>query len=86
MDFNIDFIEAGQEYIEKIKVDVEKQTELFQVPSHPGVDRSDVLRDFKHVSELSIVTYQCLAYPRSLNTISWSISVKETLAIYVITA
>ena len=31
-------------------MDEKKQTELFQVPAHPGVDRSDVLHDFKNVS------------------------------------
>ena len=50
MDFNVDISEAGQEYIERIEVDPDKQTELFQVPAHPGVDRSDVLNDFKQVS------------------------------------
>ncbi|KAJ7340044.1 ATP-binding cassette sub- F member 3 [Desmophyllum pertusum] len=47
VDFNVDISEAGQEYIERIEVDEDKQTELFQVPAHPGVDRSDVLNDFK---------------------------------------
>ena len=47
MDFNLDIIEGGIGYTEKIEVDLEKQTELFQVPTHPGVDRSDVLHDFK---------------------------------------
>ncbi|KAJ7340043.1 ATP-binding cassette sub- F member 3 [Desmophyllum pertusum] len=47
VDFNVDISEAGQEYIERIEVDPDKQTELFQVPAHPGVDRSDVLNDFK---------------------------------------
>lgn len=50
MDFNLDIIEGGIGYTEKIEVDLEKQTELFQVPTHPGVDRSDVLHDFKNVS------------------------------------
>ncbi|RMX53087.1 hypothetical protein pdam_00018882 [Pocillopora damicornis] len=48
VDFNLDIIEGGIGYTEKIEVDLEKQTELFQVPTHPGVDRSDVLHDFKN--------------------------------------
>lgn len=48
VDFTVDVIEAGKEYMERIEVNEKKQTELFQVPSHPGVDRSDVLHDFKH--------------------------------------
>ena len=53
MDFTLHISEAGQEYNEKIEVDRNKQTELFQVPAHPGVDRSDTLHDFKKVSYLS---------------------------------
>ena len=49
MDFNVHISESGEEYNETIEVDTEKQTELFQVPAHPGVDRSDVLHDFKQV-------------------------------------
>lgn len=48
VDFTVDVIETGKEYMERIEVNEKKQTELFQVPSHPGVDRSDVLHDFKH--------------------------------------
>ena len=50
MDFTVHISEAGQEYNEKIEVDPHKQTELFEVPAHPGVDRSDTLHDFKQVS------------------------------------
>ena len=50
VDFNVHVSESGEEYNEKIEVDTDKQTELFQVPAHPGVDRSDVLHDFKQVS------------------------------------
>ncbi len=50
MDFNVQIGEAGQEYNEKIEVNTDKQTELFRVPAHPGVDRSDTLHDFKQVS------------------------------------
>ena len=50
MDFTVHITEAGVDYNEKIEVDPNKRTELFQVPSHPGVDRSDTLHDFKQVS------------------------------------
>ena len=50
VDFTIHVREAGEEYNEKIKVDPNKRTELFVVPAHPGVDRSDTLHDFKQVS------------------------------------
>ena len=49
VDFNVHINEAGEEYNEKIEVNPENQTELFEVPAHPGVDRSDVLHDFKAV-------------------------------------
>ena len=52
MDFTVHINEAGEEYNEKIKVDPNKRTELFQVPAHPGVDRSDTFHDFKQVSYL----------------------------------
>ncbi|XP_078345519.1 uncharacterized protein LOC144631033 isoform X2 [Oculina patagonica] len=48
VDFTVHISEAGEEYNEKIEVDPDKQTELFEVPAHPGVDRSDTLHDFKH--------------------------------------
>jgi len=47
MDFTVHISEAGEEYNEKIEVDPNKRTELFQVPAHPGVDRSDTFHDFK---------------------------------------
>ena len=50
VDFTVHISEAGEQYNEKIEVDPNKQTELFEVPAHPGVDRSDTLHDFKQVS------------------------------------
>lgn len=47
VDFNIHVTESGEEYNETIEVDTQKQTEVFKVPAHPGVDRSDVMHDFK---------------------------------------
>ena len=52
MDFTVHISEAGEEYNERIEVNPNKRTELFQVPAHPGVDRSDTLHDFKQVSSL----------------------------------
>ena len=49
MDFNIHVTESGEEYNETIEVDTQKQTEVFKVPAQPGVDRSDVMHDFKQV-------------------------------------
>ena len=49
MDFNIHVTESGEEYNETIEVDTQKQTEVFKVPAHPGVDGSDVMHDFKQV-------------------------------------
>ena len=49
MDFTVHVTESGVEYNETIEVDTQKQTEVFQVPAHPGVDRSDVMHDFKQV-------------------------------------
>ena len=48
--YNVQIRESGEEYIETIEVDTEKQTELFKVPAHVNVDRSSVLHDFKKVS------------------------------------
>ena len=47
--FTVYISEAGVEFNEKIEVDPNKRTELFEVPAHPRVDRSDVLHDFKQV-------------------------------------
>ena len=60
MDFTVHISEAGEEYNEKIEVDLNKQTELFQVPAHPGVDRSDTLHDFKQVSYLGRLSFLSL--------------------------
>ena len=49
VNFKIHVTESGQEYNETIEVDTQKQTEVFKVPAHPGVDRSDVMHDFKQV-------------------------------------
>ena len=49
MDFTVHVTESGVEYNETIEVDTQKQTEVFKVPAHPGVDRSDVMHDFKQV-------------------------------------
>ena len=56
MDFNIHVTESGEEYNETIEVDTQKQTEVFKVPAHPGVDRSDVMHDFKQVLIISSTT------------------------------
>ena len=53
--FTVHISEAGEEYTEKIEVDANKRTQLFQVPAHPGVDRSDVLHDFKQVRFANIL-------------------------------
>ena len=63
VDFNVHISEAGENYNEKIEVDRDKQTELFEVPAHPGVDRSDVLHDFKQVrSENPSLNLWCPLY------------------------
>ena len=62
LDFTLRISEAGEEYNEKIEVDPNKRTELFQVPAHPGVDRSDTFHDFKQVR------YLTLLFVFSLNT------------------
>ena len=54
VDSNIHVTESGEEYNETIKVDTQKQTEVFKVPAHPGVDRSDVMHDFKQVIKLKL--------------------------------
>ena len=55
MDFTLHISEAGEEYNEKIEVDPDKRTEFFQVPAHPGVDRSDTFHDFKQVRCLTLL-------------------------------
>jgi len=65
VDFTIHISEAGEEYNEKIEVNPNKRTELFQVPAHPGVDRSDTLHDFKQ--NLSMLRFPhgkiCFLFP-----------------------
>lgn len=46
VDYNVYISESGEKYTERIEVNRDKNTELFEVPAHPGVDRSDVLHDF----------------------------------------
>lgn len=46
VDYNVQISESGEKYTERIEVDQDKNTELFQVPAHPGVDRADILHDF----------------------------------------
>ncbi|XP_022807323.1 uncharacterized protein LOC111344359 [Stylophora pistillata] len=46
VDYNVHISESGVKYTERIEVDQNKNTELFQVPAHPGVDRGDILHDF----------------------------------------
>lgn len=46
VDYNVRISESGENYTQKIEVNQVKNTALFQVPAHPGVDRSDVLHDF----------------------------------------
>ena len=50
VDYDVQFKESGTQYTEKIKVDTDKQTELFKVPAHNDVDGSNILHDFKAVS------------------------------------
>lgn len=65
VDVTVHISEAGEEYNENIEVDPNKRTELFQVPAHPGVDRSDTLHDFKQ--KITIVrfpdTKNCYVFP-----------------------
>ena len=68
MDFTLHIREAGQEYNEKIEVDPDKQTELFEVPAHPGVDRSDTLHDFKQVISFDFHSYSTLFHLMSLSS------------------
>ena len=68
MDFNIHVTESGEEYNETIEVDTQKQTEVFKVPAHPGVDRSDVMHDFKQViiSPTTLLDVTCCVRLHSL--------------------
>ena len=66
VDYNVYISESGEKYTERIEVNRDKNTELFQVPAHPGVDRSDILHDFIQVSfsvdEFSLnIHYYCKA-------------------------
>ncbi|CAH3040152.1 unnamed protein product, partial [Pocillopora meandrina] len=47
VDYKVHINESGAQYDETIKVDTEKQTELFKVPAHNNVDQSNILYDFK---------------------------------------
>ena len=57
MDSVVHTRKAGEEHNEKMELDPNKQTELFEVPAHAGVpDRSDTLNDFKPVSFSSLLS------------------------------
>ena len=58
VDFTVHISEARENFNEEIEMDPNKRIELFEVPAHPGVDRSDTLRDFKQVS-FSPLLYHC---------------------------
>ncbi len=79
MDFTVHISEAGEEYNEKIEVDPDKQTELFEVPAHPGVDRSDTLHDFKHVSY--IILFSLLYYFHLFHSRNFSVGELFTFVI-----
>ena len=57
MDSTVHVREDGEEYNEKMELDPNKRTELFEVPAHPGVaDSSDTLHEFKPVSFSSLLS------------------------------
>lgn len=55
VDYKVHINESGAQYDETIKVDTEKQTELFKVPAHNNVDQSNILYDFKAVSLSKVI-------------------------------
>ena len=57
MDFTAHVSEAGEEYNEKMEIDPNKRTELFQVPARPEVDGSDSLIS-KHFLPISLPKFQ----------------------------
>ena len=48
--WELQFEEGGNEYKERIEVDVAKNTETIDVPAHNGLNHSVVLNDFNVVS------------------------------------
>ncbi|CAH3174316.1 unnamed protein product [Porites evermanni] len=72
VDFKIHVTESGEEYNETIEVDTQKQTEVFKVPAHPGVDRSDVMHDFKQKLTMMRIPDKGICYlmplPKELST------------------
>ena len=83
MDFNIHVTESGEEYNETIEVDTQKQTEVFKVPAHPGVDRSDVMHDFKQVIISSTTLLDvtcCVSFHTLLHVVAQSLKPVKLLA------
>ena len=49
-EYRLHIHESGEEFNETLTIDEEEQTELFKVPAHRNIEKSDIMFDFKTVS------------------------------------
>ena len=49
-EYRLHIHESGEEFNETLTIDEEEQTELFKVPAHRNIEKSDIMFDFKMVS------------------------------------
>nr|XP_058950351.1 uncharacterized protein LOC131777994 [Pocillopora verrucosa] len=46
-EYRLHIHESGEEFNETLTIDEEEQTELFKVPAHRNIEKSDIMFDFK---------------------------------------
>lgn len=49
-EYRLHIHESGEDFNETLRIDEEEQTELFKVPAHRNIEKSDIMFDFKMVS------------------------------------
>ncbi len=54
--FDMEVEEGGETFVEKIKIDTERNTEEYSVPQHSGRAAVGILKDFTKVSVLFFMT------------------------------
>jgi len=58
-EFRLRIHESGTEFNETVTIDKNQQTELFKVPTHNDVEKSDILFDFKKVRFKNTSSFFC---------------------------
>lgn len=67
--------ESGTEFNETVTIDENEQTELFRVPTHNDVEKSDIMFDFKKVRFKNTSSFPCT---KTQETEAHSLQLMET--------